>query len=198
MGREARCRVRATGREVDAKVLLETDELIVRGDLRLRLPFAALTRVEARCGTLLVDGPDGPVEIDVGEKEAERWAARIRNPPTLRQRLGLADDATVALLGAPDDALRDALGRSAPAGPDRADAVFASIEDRDGLDQVPALAEGLRRDASLWIVYPKGRKDVREADVLAAGRAAGLKDTRVARVSATHTGLRFVVPLAER
>jgi hypothetical protein len=198
MGREARCRVRAAGREVETKVLLETDELIVRGDLRLRLPFATLTRVEARCGTLLLDGPDGPVEIDVGEKEAERWAARIRNPPTLRQRLGLADDATVALLGAPDGELREALGQAASADPDEADAVFASIEDRGGLDQVPALADGLRRDASLWIVYPKGRKEVREADVLAAGRAAGLKDTRVARVSATHTGLRFVVPLADR
>jgi hypothetical protein len=198
MGREARCRVRAAGREAEARVLLETDELIVRGDLKLRLPFAALTRVEARGDTLVLDGPEGPVEIHVGAKEAERWAARIRNPPTLRQRLGLADDATVALLGPPDEALRDALGQATAAGPELADAVFASIEDRGGLEQVPALASSLRRDASLWIVYPKGRQEVREADVLAAGRAAGLKDTRVARVSATHTGLRFVVPLADR
>jgi hypothetical protein len=198
MGREARCRVRAGGQEAEARVLLETDELVVRGDLKLRLPFASVTRAEARGDTLLLDGPDGPVEIDVGAKDAERWAARIRDPPTLRKRLGLADDATVALLGTPGDALRDALGEAGTTGPGQADAVFASIEDRAGLEQVPALAAGLRRDASLWIVYPKGRTDVREADVLAAGRAAGLTDTRVARVSPTHTGLRFVVPLADR
>jgi hypothetical protein len=198
VGREARYRVRAGGREAEAKVLLETDELIVRGDLKLRVPYAAVRSVEVRGGTLVVHVPDGPVEVDVGEADAERWASRIRNPPTLRQRLGIADDATVALLGSPDEALRDALAGAASAGPGQADAVFASIDDRDGLEQVPQLAGALRRDASLWIVYPKGRQEVREADVLAAGRAAGLKDTRVARVSATRTGLRFVVPLVDR
>jgi hypothetical protein len=198
MGREARCRVRAGGREAEARVLLETDELIVRGDLKLRLPYAAVSSVEVQGGTLRLAGPDGPVEIDVGAAEAERWASRIRNPPTLRQRLGLADGATVALVGSPDQELREAIGKAGGAGPEEADAVFASIEDLDGLGQVPALAAGMRRDASLWVVYPKGRKDVREADVLEAGRAAGLKDTRVARVSATHTGLRFVVPVADR
>src|SRR3954453_9284447 len=198
MGREARCRVRAGGREADARVLLETDELIVRGELKLRLPYAAVSSVEAHDGTLRLVGPEGPVEIEVGEADAARWAARIRNPPSLRQRLGLADGATVALVGSPDRELREALRDAGGAGPREADAVFASIEDLDGLGQVPALAAGMRRDASLWVVYPKGRKDVREADVLDAGRAAGLKDPRVARVSATHTGLRFVVPLAER
>src|SRR5262245_66460352 len=109
MGRDVRCRVRADGTEAEARVLLETDEIVVRGDLRLRLPFAAVRRVEVRGGTLVLDGPDGEVELELGAKDAERWAERVRHPPTLRQRLGLADGASVALVGAPDEALQDAL-----------------------------------------------------------------------------------------
>ena len=50
----------------------------------------------------------------------------------------------------------------------------------------------------IWVVAPKGRQDIREADVLAAGRAAGLKDTKVARFSDTHTAHRFTIPLESR
>ena len=53
-------------------------------------------------------------------------------------------------------------------------------------------------DGGVWIVYPKGRKDIREADVMAAGRDLGLKDNKTCRFSDTHTGLRFVIPVAER
>src|SRR5262249_17443079 len=105
MGRDVRCRVRAGGREAEARVLLEPNELVARGDLKLRTPSGAVRGVGVRGDTLAVDGPDGPVEIDVGAADAERWAARIRNPPTLRQRLGLADDASVAVFGEPDEEL---------------------------------------------------------------------------------------------
>jgi hypothetical protein len=39
---------------------------------------------------------------------------------------------------------------------------------------------------------------IRAMDVLEAGRAAGLKDTKVARFSETHTAHRFTIPLEAR
>lgn len=66
------------------------------------------------------------------------------------------------------------------------------------LEDVPGLSEALPPEGALWIVYPKGRREIREADVLAAGRAAGLTDVKVARFSETHTALKFVVPRAKR
>jgi hypothetical protein len=44
-------------------------------------------------------------------------------------------------------------------------------------------------------VYPKGVKEIREVEVIEAGRAAGLKDIKVCAFSATHTGLKFVFPV---
>jgi hypothetical protein len=50
----------------------------------------------------------------------------------------------------------------------------------------------------LWIVYPKGGKEIKEAHVLEAGRAAGLFDVKVVSLSATHTALKFVRPKVTR
>ena len=50
----------------------------------------------------------------------------------------------------------------------------------------------------LWIVYPKGRKEITERQVLDAGRAAGLVDVKVVSFSASHTALKFVRPKAKR
>ena len=59
------------------------------------------------------------------------------------------------------------------------------------LARITKLKSWLKPAGALWVVYPKGVPAVREIEVLEAGRAAGLKDTKVARFSATHTALRF-------
>ena len=52
--------------------------------------------------------------------------------------------------------------------------------------------------AALWVIYPKASSAIREIEVIEAGRAAGLKDVKVARISETHTGLKFVSPARKR
>ena len=53
-------------------------------------------------------------------------------------------------------------------------------------------------NGSVWTVRRKGRKDLTEADVRAAGKAAGLVDVKVVRFSDTHTAEKFVIPVADR
>jgi hypothetical protein len=50
----------------------------------------------------------------------------------------------------------------------------------------------------VWVVWPKGRKELREDDVRAAGGPAGLVDVKVMAFSDTLSGLKMVVPLARR
>ena len=50
----------------------------------------------------------------------------------------------------------------------------------------------------MWVVAPRGSADVREADVLAAGKAAGLVDVKVVRFSPTRTAHKFVIPVNHR
>ena len=56
---------------------------------------------------------------------------------------------------------------------------------------IVASSRALAPSSALWLVYEKGRAVNGDA-VIALARKAGLKDTKVARVSETHAALRFI------
>jgi hypothetical protein len=85
-------------------------------------------------------------------------------------------------------------GKAAP----DAEWLFFSADSSKDLSQVVKLAKTLKGAAALWVVYPKGQKQITENDVLAAGRKCGLKDIKVVGFSPTHTALKFVIPIENR
>ena len=194
MGDEARATLRYGGQVAEGKAQLETDELVFRGDVRLRVPFRAVRSVEAEGGRLLLRWDEDQAELDLGAK-AERWAERIRNPKTLVDKLGVKPGQAVAVVGdvGPEGELFPE--RVAPA---EAHTIFLGANSLDELAQAAALAGELEGDGALWIVAPKGGVEPREAQVLEAGRAAGLKDVNVVRWGDTHTAHRFVIPVENR
>ena len=212
MGQEARCLARVGERVVDVKALLESDELILRGEHRARLPFSALDGVEASDGRLTLFQDGEAIVLELGPS-AERWAAKIRNPPTLLDKLGVKSGQRVATIGLTD---LDLLGKlrtttavtEYPPVPDSApiseladaelDLVFIEVGSRDDLSALAALRESIVQHGAVWVLHPKGRTDLKDTDVMAAGKAPGLVDNKVARVSATLSALRFVIPKAAR
>ncbi len=78
------------------------------------------------------------------------------------------------------------------------DLVFLGVEKLQGIAELGELERYLKRDGAVWAVFPRGRRDVRDADVIVAGVAAGFVDNKVVRFSDTHTALRFVIPVARR
>ena len=53
-------------------------------------------------------------------------------------------------------------------------------------------------NGALWVIRPKGRPEISEKAVMAAGKAAGLVDVKVVSFSPTHTAEKFVIPLSQR
>lgn len=71
--------------------------------------------------------------------------------------------------------------------------------DGKALLETDALTEKhLKRDGAIWVIRPKGVTAITEADVMKAGKSAGLVDVKVARFSDTHTAEKFVIPLRNR
>jgi hypothetical protein len=125
------------------------------------------------------------------------------SPKSRLEKLGIKPNASVSLLGAFDDdflaELRSctknvSVGKVAAG----AEWIFFAAATAQELSQLSKLAKSLKGAAALWIVYPKGQKQITENDVLAAGRKSGLKDIKVVGFSPTHTALKFVVPLEKR
>ena len=185
-------------RTIAGKAYLETDHILFRGAERLKIFFKDLLSVTVQGGLLHLDFPGGPVSFELGAA-AEKWAVKILHPPSRADKLGVKPGLTVRLVGQFDvDFLDDLQGVEIAAGRTKTDLIFLAAEDRDALAQIPKLAAALKPAGALWVVYPKGVQLIREIEVLDAGRAAGLKDTKVAAFSTTHTALRFVIPLAAR
>jgi hypothetical protein len=87
-------------READATVLLETDELIVRGAARIKIPRTAIERATVRAGVLTVTAPQGVVTMSLGADSAQKWLKRIEEPPKrLIDKLDVKTGATVWLIG---------------------------------------------------------------------------------------------------
>ena len=121
--------------------------------------------------------------------------------PSLLDKLGVKPGMAVALAGEfAVDFLAELRERKVAlvASKRPADLIFLAAESASDLARVGKLAAGLKPDGGLWVVYPKGVTAIRETEVIAAGREAGLKDTKVAKFSETHTALRFVIPVTAR
>jgi hypothetical protein len=194
MGQELECRMRLGKRSLTGKAHLETDFVLFRGEERLKVAFKDLTAVTAKAGVLRLEFAGGPAELELG-KAAEKWADKILHPPTRADKLGVKAGVSVRTVGEFDADFLEEL-RVATVVKSGGDIVFFAAEKAADLKKVAGLAP--TGNAALWVIYPKGVAAIREMDVLEAGRAAGLKDVKVASFSATHTGLKFVVPLAKR
>jgi hypothetical protein len=199
VGQEVACTALTAGRRVNGRALLETDELIFRGDgLRLRIPYASVTSVRAADGVLELDHAGETTTLELGEKAA-RWAERIRNPKTVIEKLGVKPGQRVALRGVDADGFAaDLEARGAELVETGADHLFVGVETHEDLAGLSRLVPLIARDGAVWTLRRKGRKDLTEADVMAAGKAAGLVDVKVVRFSDTHTAEKFVIPVADR
>jgi hypothetical protein len=196
MGREVRCLVRSGGDEAEAKALLETDEVIVRSPFRLKVPRSDITRAAVDGDRLTIDHAGGPpLVLELGAKEAARWAHDIANPKTLADKLGVKPGQRVRLVG---DADPELVGAGVAADGGEPDVVFLQVDEESDLARIAELRAQIVPDGAIWVIRPKGRADLTEAMVLGAGRDAGMYDVKTARVSATHTGLKFVIPVADR
>ncbi len=202
MGNEVTCRVRFGNQESEGKALLETSEILFRGDFRLKIPFATIKSVKAANGELRVETPEGLAVFQLSDA-AEKWRDKILHPKSRMEKLGVKLGAKVSLFGDFEaEFLREVsdLTKSLIKSKVTSDSecIFFAADSKEGLAALSKISKSMQGATALWIVYPKGQKHITENDVLSAGRKAGMKDVKVVGFSPTHTALKFVIPLSRR
>ena len=203
MGQEAACKLQLGKKVFQGKALLETDDLIFRAtDVRLKIPFREMTAIEADGKWLRITFPEGVAGFELGAAAA-KWADKIRNPKSVIDKLGVKPGSRVALLSIADaEFRRDLRSRTDDISEGKAakdsDSIFFGASRDENLDDLRKLKPLLKPNGAIWVVYPKGQREITEAGVLSAGKRGGLVDVKVVRFSATHTALKFVIPAASR
>lgn len=202
MGQEVVCTARWGGKSVRGKALLETAEIVFRGDERLKIPFSSIRGLEANDGELRMKTDEGLVVFELGER-AEKWRQKIANPKSVVEKLGVNPGEPVAVFGKLDREFLKKLKEQKSTTSqgkvmDGVSWIFFAAETRDALAELKKISGKMQGSAALWVIYPKGQKSITETDVIGAGRKAGLKDVKVVGFSMTHTALKFVIPVEKR
>ena len=203
MGAESLCTAQFGGQRSEGKALLETDHLIFRGTFRLAIPRKSITKADASDGTLRVTFPDGTAVFELGPSAA-KWAEKIRNPPSLLDKLGVKPGMRVAVLGVDDAAFlaelatrTEEIARKTPK--KDTEIIFFGANAASDLARLATLRERLTPAGAIWVVHTKGKAATfKDVDVFAAAKKAGLVDVKVAAFSGTHTAEKLVVPVKLR
>jgi len=202
VGNEVKCTVSSGEQKSEGRALLETSEILFRGDFRLKIPFSTIKSAKAVDGELRLQTAEGLAVFHLGAA-AEKWCEKILHPKPRVEKLGVKPAARVSLLGGFDAGFLTEIGKltksvsEGKVAPD-SEWIFFSADSKEDLGALSKISKSMKGAAALWIVYPKGQKRITENDVLAAGRKTGLKDVKVVGFSSTHTALKFVIPLSNR
>jgi hypothetical protein len=128
---------------------------------------------------------------------------RVYTTPLL-DKLGIRPGMRVAILGVDDESIRDRIGERTTDVTDgwptpETDVILLAADSTDELAPLGELATRIRPNGAIWVVSRKGKAaTIRDVEVIAAARAAGLVDNKVASFSPTHTALRLVIPVERR
>ena len=203
MGYETKCRARVDDRsgkirEAESTVLLETDELIIRGEARVKIPRASIERVAARAGILTITSPVATVSLSLGDDAANKWKKKLEEPPKrLIDKLDVKPGAKVWLYGTLDDDLvaqvaerTDSIVRGTSAS--GCDVVFVSVDSEKELDRIPRALKATVERGAIWVVHPKGPSGIADTTIFEKAKTLDLAYTKVARVSETHTAEKLV------
>jgi hypothetical protein len=202
MGKEFNCTAHSERQTSAGQLRLETDDLIFRGEFRLRIPLKQIKSATVNDGQLTVSHAEGAARFELGAA-ASKWADAINHPKSLLDKLGVKSGMNVSVIGVSDDAFLDDLnarigqvtsGKVARA----SDLIFFQVDEPKGLSSLQSLVPVLKAAGAIWVITPKRRPELADTVVMAAGKAAGLVDVKVARFSESHTALKFVIPKAKR
>ena len=209
MGYETKCRVHVDDgsgkpRIAEGTVLLETDDLIVRGDARVKVPRRDIQDVSRRAGVVTITAPQATVKLTLGEPAATRWEEKLKEAPKrLIDKLDVKPNAKVWLLDVTEPELETQLaertsevsrGKSAR----ERDVVFVGVERDAHLPRIERALNAMLDDGAIWVIHPKGRDGVADTSIFEKAKTLNLTYTKVARVSETHTAEKLVRPRASR
>lgn len=188
MGREAEGHAVWRGASGAVKAYLESDAIVLRGELRAKMRRDGLMgwRVEGEDLCLRSDGE--PLVLTLRAKEAAAWVRALDKPlPSLAAKFGVSPTARGWRIGglAPEE-IAVALAGAEASGPQTAAMIVAVLTGPD--DLAAALAAGQASGLRVWCVYGKGKgAAVGDATVRAAFRGAGWMDIKACAVSEAFT-----------
>lgn len=140
----------------------------------------------------------GPAPRRAGRAATVGYSKRSR-----LDKLGVKPGMRVALMGLTEAAFQHELRtrtEDVSVGRPRKDTdmVLFEVNGPAALARLATLRGTIKRNGSIWVLWPKGQAHIKEDTIRSAAIARGLVDVKVIAFSETLSGLKLVIPLARR
>lgn len=205
MGLEATCVAKCGKQKGEGLARLEEKELLFRGGggFRLKIALAEVKTAEAKRGVLMVAWAGGTASFELGAQAAEKWALKIRYPRSRMDKLGVKAGMRVSVLGVEEKLFWKELEERVENVSDGkllrdCDLVFFYADDASQLKRLRELQRAIVPAGAVWVVWPKGRQQIKEDHVRAVAPSADLVDVKVCAFSETLSALKLMIPRAKR
>lgn len=203
MAMESACKLQVGRDRYDGRVRMEADHIDFSGTTKFRFRLTEITHPRREEEAIRFNFHGSPVVISLdNSRTTDGWMNYILHPQTLADKLGVQTGHTVRVLNVEDATLMASLtGKSVKIINDAVgdfDIALLGIERPAELRQIEDLAEFLRLDGAIWVVLPKSVRTVTKANVFAAAKEAGLKQTEVFDFSENRAAYKIVRPAIVR
>lgn len=198
MGKEALVFAEVGGEAGEVRALLESHELILRGEVRRRIAIQSIRDLTIDGDDLTFSNGGEAVCLRLGASVASRWKTAIETPPPdLKAKLGIKVGCRVCCLGTLDDELRRAVSGHEEPDVSSATLLIARIETASALET--ALTTLANHPAlPMWAVYAKGPSVIfGDTAIRTRLRQAGLRDSKSCSISDLLTATRYRAPSAQ-
>jgi hypothetical protein len=144
------------------------------------------------------NGPAGPLTCD--DAVVRRDEGPSAKP--LLDKLGVKPGMRVSVIDVPDpEFVAELVARGADVSTRRrarSDLLFVGFEDRERLARLRTHRGFIAADGAIWVVWPKGRKELNENHVRETALESGLVDVKVVAFSDSLSALKLVIRVADR
>ncbi len=128
--------------------------------------------------------------------------AKRRYPKPRLDKLGVKAESRICLVGAFDeDFLAEVRGRAASVATravKQADLVFFTASKTSDLSKLKKLRASIAPNGAIWVLWPKGRPELKEDHVREHAKTIGLVDVKVMAFSDRLSALKLVIPVRQR
>lgn len=194
MGLEAIVVGRHNKRSYEGKLYLDSKSLTFRcKDLKWSVDLGPGVSVKVDDGDLLVRNGRDRMIFEIGTK-VERWADKILNPPNRMKKLGIKPDQKCWLSRGFARSFRDELknhGGKVTRQLATCDLAIWRVGDRDALEELNGIVEGMAVGINIWIVWPRGSQEIGQNDVMRKARSLGMGPSKTAAFDEGHSSMRF-------
>jgi len=166
-------------------------------DAEGRLPYSDIVEVWQYGTFIHIRFPGGEARLDMEDKRrARRFARKMEDAPSPLEVLGAKPGDALAVVGLPEAwvvrLLRRRRIRAVEAPPGPLDMMVVGVSDERSLATLGSLLPLVRTGGTVWVVYPRGHREISTDAVAEAGRYFDLQGELELQVSSRHSALKLV------